>query len=106
MLGRLYAQKLGDAVGQTIIVDNRAGAGGNIAGELLARVDAGIRSAGHFATLAGALLGGLLGNAMGTRFVLWLAVLFIAAAALLAGETTVDQMIEGLLSRPLKAERE
>ena len=29
-----------------------------------------------------------------------------ATAALLAGETTVDAMIEGLLSRPLKAERE
>jgi len=28
-----------------------------------------------------------------------------AVAALLAGETTVDAMIEGLLSRPLKAER-
>jgi Na+/melibiose symporter-like transporter len=55
--------------------------------ELLARVDAGIRSAGHFATLSGALLGGLLGNAFGTRFVLWLAVLFIAAAALLAALT-------------------
>ena len=37
VLGRLYAQKLGDALGQTIIVDNRAGAGGNIAGELVAR---------------------------------------------------------------------
>jgi glycerol-3-phosphate dehydrogenase (NAD(P)+) len=29
-----------------------------------------------------------------------------ATAALLAGEITVDEMIEGLLSRPLKAERE
>lgn len=37
VLARLYAQKLGDALGQTIIVDNRAGAGGNIAGELVAR---------------------------------------------------------------------
>ena len=37
VLGRLYAQKLGEALGQTIIVDNRAGAGGNIAGELVAR---------------------------------------------------------------------
>jgi tripartite-type tricarboxylate transporter receptor subunit TctC len=37
VLGRLYALKLGEALGQTIIVDNRAGAGGNIAGELVAR---------------------------------------------------------------------
>ena len=37
VLGRLYAQKLGEAVGQTIIVENKAGAGGNIAGEAVAR---------------------------------------------------------------------
>jgi tripartite-type tricarboxylate transporter receptor subunit TctC len=37
VLARLYAVKLGEALGQTIIVDNRAGAGGNIAGELVAR---------------------------------------------------------------------
>ena len=38
VLGRLYAQKLGDALGQSIIVENKAGAGGNIAGETVARV--------------------------------------------------------------------
>ncbi len=37
VLGRLYAQKLGEALGQTIIVENKAGAGGNIAGEAVAR---------------------------------------------------------------------
>ena len=37
VLGRLYAQKLGDALGQSIIVENKAGAGGNIAGETVAR---------------------------------------------------------------------
>ena len=37
VLARLYAQKLGDAFGQTIIVENKAGAGGNIAGEAVAR---------------------------------------------------------------------
>ena len=37
VLARLYAQKLGDSFGQTIIVDNKAGAGGNIAGEAVAR---------------------------------------------------------------------
>ena len=37
VLGRLYAQKLGEALGQSIIVENKAGAGGNIAGEAVAR---------------------------------------------------------------------
>ncbi len=37
VLGRLYAQKLGDSLSQTIIVENKAGAGGNIAGEAVAR---------------------------------------------------------------------
>ena len=37
VLGRMVAQKLGDALGQTIIVENKAGAGGNIAGEMVAR---------------------------------------------------------------------
>ncbi len=50
--------------------------------ELLARADAGIRSAGQLATLAGALVGGLLGDALGARSVLWLAVAAGAAAAL------------------------
>ena len=51
---------------------------------LLARADAGIRSAGQLATLAGALVGGLLGDALGARSVLWLAVAAGAAAALTA----------------------
>ena len=37
VLGRLYALKLGEALDQTIIVENKAGAGGNIAGEAVAR---------------------------------------------------------------------
>jgi len=40
VLGRLYAQKLGEALGQSIVVENRAGAGGNIAGEAVARAPA------------------------------------------------------------------
>lgn len=39
---------------------------------LLARVDGGLRSLAQFATLAGALMGGALGSAWGTRSVLWL----------------------------------
>lgn len=50
--------------------------------ELLARADAGIRAAGQFATLGGAVLGGLLGESLGARWVLVLAAgLFLAAAA-------------------------
>ena len=37
VLGRLYAFKLADALKQTVIVENKAGAGGNIAGEAVAR---------------------------------------------------------------------
>jgi MFS family permease len=51
---------------------------------MLARADAGIRSAGQAATLAGALAGGMLGTAFGARGVLWLAVALHAAAAVLA----------------------
>lgn len=54
---------------------------------LLARADAGIRSAGKLATLVGALVGGALGDALGARSVLWVAVAAGAAAALLAAFT-------------------
>jgi tripartite-type tricarboxylate transporter receptor subunit TctC len=37
VLGRLYALKLSEALGQTVIPENKAGAGGNIAGEAVAR---------------------------------------------------------------------
>lgn len=37
VLGRLYALKLGELLRQPIVVENRAGAGGNIAGEAVAR---------------------------------------------------------------------
>jgi tripartite-type tricarboxylate transporter receptor subunit TctC len=40
VLGRLYAQKLGEALGQSVVVENKAGAGGNIAGEFVARAPA------------------------------------------------------------------
>ena len=37
VLGRLYAQRLSENLGQAVIVENRAGAGGNIAGEAVAK---------------------------------------------------------------------
>ncbi len=49
--------------------------------ELLARADAGVRTAGQLSLLAGAALGGWLGGAWGYRPVLWLAVACAAAAA-------------------------
>jgi tripartite-type tricarboxylate transporter receptor subunit TctC len=37
ILARLIGQKLGPALGTTVIIDNRPGAGGNIGSELVAR---------------------------------------------------------------------
>ncbi len=37
IVGRLIAQKVGDAWGQSVVVDNRPGAGGNIGAELVAK---------------------------------------------------------------------
>jgi tripartite-type tricarboxylate transporter receptor subunit TctC len=35
-IGRVVGSKLGDALGQTVVVDNRAGAGGNLSAEIVA----------------------------------------------------------------------
>ena len=51
---------------------------------LRARVDAGIRSAGQFATLVGAIGGGAAASAFGTRAALWISAALIAAAACVA----------------------
>jgi Na+/melibiose symporter-like transporter len=55
--------------------------------DLLARADAGIRSAVQLCKLAGALVDGVLGDALGARSMPWLAVLAGGAAALLAAFT-------------------
>ena len=36
-VARIMAQKLGDALGQTMVVDNRAGGGGQIAADIVAK---------------------------------------------------------------------
>ncbi len=35
-IGRVVGSKLGDALGQTVVIDNRAGAGGNLSAEIVA----------------------------------------------------------------------
>ena len=35
---RLVAERMGPSLGQTVVIDNRPGAGGNIAGEVVARM--------------------------------------------------------------------
>ena len=37
VIGRLFAQKVGDALGQQVVVENKAGAGGQIATQEVAR---------------------------------------------------------------------
>lgn len=73
-------QVVGDAGHTMADVHDRTLRQSAVASELLARADAGIRSAGHAATLLGAAVAGWLGDAHGARSVLWLAVLFAAAA--------------------------
>ena len=59
--------------------------------ELLARADAGVRTAGQLALLVGAALGGWLGGAWGYRPVLWLAVVCAAGAAWVAAARLGDR---------------
>ena len=84
-LAALLAQQIiGDAGHAVHSVHDRTLRQTAVPAALLARADAGIRSAGQLATLAGALIGGTWGTAFGTRSVLWLAVAATAMAALWA----------------------
>ena len=40
ILGRLFAQKLSEQLGRTVVVDTRAGAGGNVGAEITAKAPA------------------------------------------------------------------
>lgn len=84
-VGWLLAQQIVGDAGHTVQdVFDRSLRQTAVPAKLLARADAGIRSAGHLATLAGALLGGALGTLQGARSVLWLAAAVAAAAVLAA----------------------
>jgi MFS family permease len=77
-------QIVGDA-GQTLYsVHDRTLRQTSVSSNLLARTDAGIRSIGLVATPVGAVIGGAIGTAYGTRVVLWIAVFAFAAATLVA----------------------
>ena len=84
-VGWLLAQQIVGDAGHTLQdIFDRSLRQTAVPSTLLARADAGIRSAGHVATLAGAVLGGALGTLHGTRTVLWLAAAVAAAATVLA----------------------
>lgn len=80
-------QTVGDAGHTLYDVHDRSLRQTAVPAGLLARADAGIRLAGQLATLAGAVAGGLVGDAFGARTVLWLAVVTGGAAAFLAAAT-------------------
>ncbi len=81
----LVAQQIvGDAGHTLYAVHDRTLRQTAVSGDLLARVDAAMRGAGQVASLAGALVGGVLGTASSARTVLWLAAATAGAAAALA----------------------
>ena len=88
-------QVVGDAGHTVHQVHDRSLRQTAVPAELLARADAGIRSAGYFGTLAGALAGGAVGTAYGTRTGLSLAVASVAAAAALAAWRLAERRSAG-----------
>ena len=92
----LIAQQVVGDAGHTVHqVHDRSLRQTAVPAELLARADAGIRSAGYLGTLAGALAGGAVGTAYGTRTVLSLAVASVAAAAALAAWRLAERRSAG-----------
>ncbi len=84
-VGWLVAHQLvGDAGHSLYDVHDRTLRQTAVPRELLARADAGVRTAGQMALLLGAALGGLLGTSWGYRPVLWLAVAAACGAAWVA----------------------
>jgi len=94
-------QIIGDAGHTAYGVHDRTIRQTTVPTELLARADAGIRAAGQLATLAGAIVGGVAGSVLGTRGVLWLAVVPVALAVVLAarrldGSVSASGLIHGI----------
>ena len=84
-------QLLGDGGHTAFAVHDRTLRQTAVAPAFLARVDAGIRTLGQLATLAGALLGGVLASAIGVRAALATAAVIFALAAALAYARLVDR---------------
>lgn len=91
-IGLLIAHQIvGDAGHALLDVHDRSLRQSSAPTTLLARADAAIRSVGHAATLAGAAIGGVLGNQFGVRLILWFAVAAAVAAAFLAVGLLAEQ---------------
>ena len=84
-------QVLGDGGHTVFAVHDRTLRQTAVAPAFLARVDAGIRTLGHLATLAGALAGGVLATAIGVRPALAISAAIFALAAALAYARLVDR---------------
>ena len=67
---------------------------------LLARTDAGIRTAGQCATLVGAVAGGAFASALGTRSSLWVSAALIGGAAIVAAATLGRRRPPSWLAEP------
>jgi predicted MFS family arabinose efflux permease len=90
-------QIIGDAGHTAYAVHDRTVRQTTVPTELLARADAGIRAAGQLATLVGAIVGGVAGSVLGTRGVLWLAVIPVAIAVVLAARRLDGSLPESTL---------